>query len=131
VPVKFDEYADREFEFDPALRPGTNGRKIIDFLLEHPATGFTPSEIRDAIDIPRGSVGPTLQRLEERDLVRHEEPYWAIGADHRLASYSAMLLSMKSIEERDEYDWDDVDPEAWSVNPEDAREAQREHRDER
>jgi mRNA-degrading endonuclease toxin of MazEF toxin-antitoxin module len=32
-------------------------------------------------DIQQGSIGPTLRRLAERDLVQHESPYWAATAE--------------------------------------------------
>jgi hypothetical protein len=54
--------------------------------------------------------------LEERQLVRHKKPYWAIGEDDRLAAYGGMLSSMEAIEDRhppeDEDEWVEnaVDP---------------------
>ena len=100
MPVRFDEYAALDHEFDPALREGSNGHRILSFLAAYPEQGFTPKEIHEAIGVPLGSVGPTLQRLKERDLVRHREPYWAIGEDDRVGTYVGMLNSLKTVDDR-------------------------------
>lgn len=44
---------------------GTNKAKIIKLLYSHPHLGNKPSEIRDSIDIPKGSVTTTLLRLHD------------------------------------------------------------------
>jgi type IV secretory pathway ATPase VirB11/archaellum biosynthesis ATPase len=48
---------------------GLTGRRILERLAQHPKLGFTPSELADALEILRGSVGTTRSRLEERGLV--------------------------------------------------------------
>lgn len=115
MPVDFRQYdpdEDRGFR----LTEGTNAYDILQHLAEHPDKGFTPKEISQATDIPRGSVGTTLARLEDRSLVRHKEPYWAIGEDDRLAAYGGMLHGLEAIEARDGDDrwagWEEtaVDP---------------------
>ena len=58
-------------------------------------------EIHEVTGVTRGSVGKTLQRLEERQLVRHAEPYWAIGDDDRVGAYLGMLSSLESVAERE------------------------------
>lgn len=81
------------FEDEPAdvleLREGTNPHRILRFLAENSDQAFTQTEIHEATDVKRGSVGAVLSRLEERGLVRHRGRYWAIGEDDRLASYAA------------------------------------------
>lgn len=108
MPVKFDEYSEAD-DPDLPVEPGSNGHAILLFLSRHPEMGFTPTEIHEHVDIPMGSIGPTLKRLEERELVRHKGSYWAIGEDDRLASYDALLHSMESFPEEDA-EWSDV---AW------------------
>lgn len=100
MPVRFDEYVDIDHDFDPMLREGSNGHRVLSFLADHPGQGFTPKEVREATDVPKGSVGPTLQRLKERDLVRHSEPYWAIEEDDRVGTYVGMLNSLKTVDDR-------------------------------
>lgn len=117
MPVRFDEYETRSSDFEWMPRPGSNAHAILSFLLEQPETGFTPSEIATATDVPKGSVGPTLQRLHRRDLVRHKEPYWAIGDDDRVAAYEATLHGLRSIHDRYGDDgWGDVDRKAYEVD---------------
>ena len=77
MPVQFDQY-------DPengSIRAGSNAGQILRFLAQSPESGFAPREIANHLGLAKGSVGPTLQRLEERGLVRHKEPFWAIGID--------------------------------------------------
>lgn len=77
----------REFENAPetdlrATGEGTtNAERVLSFLSAHSEQAFTPKEVREATDIPRGSIGVVLSRLEERGLVRHRGDYWAIGDD--------------------------------------------------
>jgi len=101
--VEFEEYQESSDnrEFDWTLQEGSNSHKILAFLAEHPDQGFTPKEIHDATGVTRGSVGKTLQRLEERQLVRHAEPYWAIGEDDRVGTYLSMVSSLETISQRE------------------------------
>jgi DNA-binding transcriptional ArsR family regulator len=106
MPVEFEKYResrddDDDDDFDWTLREGSNAHTILSFLAEHPEQGFTPKEIHEATDVTRGSVGKTLQRLEERQLVRHAEPYWAIGEDDRVGAYLGMLSSLDTVTERE------------------------------
>ena len=120
MPVDFEQY-DPDESGGLRLTAETNARVILEFLADNPAQGFTPKEIADATDVPRGSVGSTLSRLEERALVRHREPYWAIGDDDRLATYASMLHGLESAADRfEDDDWSGwretaVDPRAEST----------------
>jgi predicted transcriptional regulator of viral defense system len=88
MPISVDQ-----FEEEPAdvldLQEGTQPYRILRFLAEHSDQAFTQTEIHEATEIKRGSVGAALSRLEDRGLVRHRGRYWAIGEDDRLASYAA------------------------------------------
>lgn len=65
----------------------TNAETLLAFLADSPDKAFTPKEIHEATDVPRGSVGVVLSRLEDRGLVRHRGDYWAItDDDERLQS---------------------------------------------
>lgn len=121
MPVEFEPYDPDDGGPRLELSEDSNAYKILSFLAGHPETGFTPREVSEETDVPRNSVGVTLSRLEERDLVRHKEPYWAIGDDDRLASYAGMLHGTRAAAERfGDEDWGDwqetaVDPR----NPDD------------
>lgn len=128
MPVQFDDYEAGAEDADWTVTEGSNAYEILSFLIEHPDTGFTPSEIAEATGIPKGSVGPTLQRLHERDLVRHKEPYWAIGDGDRVTAYETMIRSMEAIHDREGGEWADVDPEEYAADEDeldDWRERQR------
>ena len=103
MPVEFEEYRKSSSSdgFDWTLREGSNAHTILSFLAEHPEQGFTPKELHEATGVARGSVGKTLQRLEERQLVRHAEPYWAIGENDRVDTYLGMVSSLDAVAERE------------------------------
>lgn len=126
MPVKFDEY-------DPVdtdgrlldLGEGTNAQTILAFLLEHGEYGFTPKEIHEATGVARGSVSPTLLRLDEHGLVRHKGNQWAAAADDRIAAYQGTYLSLEAISDRHADDWYANNP-GWEDDIEDLRERERE-----
>lgn len=66
---------------DDGPKPDTNAHKILSFLEEHADQAFTQTEIAEATDVPRGSIGPTLVRLRETGRVDHRGTYWRIS-DH-------------------------------------------------
>lgn len=115
MPVDFSSY-DHDDKHTLQLTEGSNAHTLLTFLAAHPEQGFTPKELSEATEIPRGSVGTTLSRLHDRGLVRHKEPYWAIGDDDRLASYGATRHGLLAADDRfgdDDFgDW-----EATAVDP--------------
>jgi predicted transcriptional regulator len=71
----------------PDLAPDTTQRAVYRFLLEHADQAFYQREIDDVVDVPVGSVGPTLKRLEEHDFVEHHNLFWTIAdPGHAVAS---------------------------------------------
>lgn len=103
MPVDFDTYTPDQGRLD--LSEGTNAASILALLLEHPDIGFTPAEISEQTGIPRGSINPTLARLEAAGLVRHKGDYWAAAEDDRLAAASAAVLGIKAASETHADDW--------------------------
>lgn len=75
MPISRDEF-DR---FDPTEDEPTNAERVVRFLAEHRDQAFRASEIAAATDVDSNSIHPVLTRLKDRNLVRHKEPYWAIG----------------------------------------------------
>lgn len=117
MPVDFEPYAPDE---GGGLRlvEGSNAHAILRFLAEHPRMGFTPKEIAEATGLPRGSVGTTLARLGEADLVRHKEPYWSLGEDDRLGAYAAVVHGLEAAATR----FGDDDWSGWEAHAVDPRE---------
>jgi len=103
VPISIDR-----FDEEPAdvldLQEGTQPYRILRFLAENGDQAFTQTEIHEATDIKRGSVGAALSRLGDRGLVRHRGRYWAIAADDRLASYAAQIQSSSESTSDDYYE---------------------------
>ncbi|WP_137291523.1 MarR family transcriptional regulator [Natronorubrum halophilum] len=92
----------------------TNGRRILEFLAANPETGYRAGELTEELEIPRGSVGTTLSRLESRGLVRHEGQYWAIDP----AAYDARTASaigLKTVAEQFDGDYYDGNPD-WDAD---------------
>ncbi|WP_394741860.1 MarR family transcriptional regulator [Natronococcus roseus] len=118
MPVRFDEYDPDEHQID--LGEGTNANRILTFLLENPEYGFTPKEIHEATGVARGSVSPTLLRLEDHGLVRHKGDQWAAASDERIAAYRGMHVSLEAIADRQSDDWYANNPD-WDEDVEDLR----------
>jgi DNA-binding transcriptional ArsR family regulator len=121
MPVKFDEYEAASEAVEWAIDPESNAYTILAFLARHPEVGFTPSEIHEATELPRGSVGTTLRRLEERGFLRHKEPYWAVDREG-LKAYEAILTSVRTVEDATTYDWTDADPDDYRIGLDAVRE---------
>ncbi len=88
MPINIDRFDDEPTDVLD-IKEGTQPHTILTFLAANDEQAFTQTEIHDATEIPRGSVGVVLSRLEERGLVRHRGRYWAIVEDERLASSAA------------------------------------------
>lgn len=102
MPINIDQF-DEEPGDVLNLQTGTRPYRIIQFLAEHSEQAFTQTELHEATDIKRGSIGAVLSRLEERDLVRHRGRYWAIVEDDRLASYAAQTQASSASTADDYY----------------------------
>lgn len=74
MPISIDEFESR----DPEKRE-TNAERVVRFLARNRDKAYKAIEIAKATDIKENSIHPVLNRLEERGLIRHREPYWAIG----------------------------------------------------
>lgn len=74
MPVSIDEFESP----DPENRE-TNAERVVRFLAQNRDKAYKAVEIVEATDVDENSIHPVLNRLEESGLVRHREPYWAIG----------------------------------------------------
>ena len=103
MPVDFETHDPGNPRVD--LSKGTNARRLLEMLLQTPTVGYTPAELAAETGVPRGSVGPTLNRLEAAGLVRHKEPYWAATEDDRIASATAAFLGVEATGSAYSDDW--------------------------
>ena len=113
MPISRDEFRsiDEDGENLPDLSVDTTQGTVYRFLLEHADQAFRQREIVTAVDVPEGSVGPTLQRLEQHGLVEHRDHFWTI-ADAEHAVVSAGLHSATTADEIDG-GFSDADVDAW------------------
>ena len=75
MPISIDRFD----EYDSSERPETNAQRVLRFLVTNRDKAFKATEIAEGADVNENSVQPVLNRLRKRDLVRHKEPYWAVG----------------------------------------------------
>ena len=108
MPVDFENYHPSDLP-----REDTHGRRILEHLAENPELGFRPTELADELDIPEGSVGTTLRRLEARGFVRHKGDYWAINAEAYDAQ-TASAIGLDAVAEAFRGDYYDQNPE-WAA----------------
>jgi predicted transcriptional regulator of viral defense system len=102
MPINIDRFED-ESEDALTIEEGTQPHTILTLLSAQNEQAFTQTEIHEATDIPRGSVGVVLSRLEDRGLVRHRGRYWAIAEDDRLASYATQQAASSASTTDDYY----------------------------
>jgi sugar-specific transcriptional regulator TrmB len=112
MPVDFETYHPTELPDED-----TNGRRILEFLAAHPSQGYRAGELADELDIPRGSVGTTLGRLESRGFVRHKGEYWAINPE-AYDAHTASLIGLETIAEQFKGDYFDQNPD-WDADLDD------------
>lgn len=74
MPISIDD-----FESHDSTERRTNAERVLRFLAQNRDKAYRAIEIADATAVDENSIHPVLNRLEERELVRHREPYWAIG----------------------------------------------------
>ena len=74
MPISIDEFESHEPEEEM-----TNAERVLRFLVRNDDKAYKAAEIADVAGVDRNSVHPVLKRLREQELVRHREPYWAVG----------------------------------------------------
>jgi predicted transcriptional regulator of viral defense system len=110
VPIDIERFEEDSVD---ELRLGgqTNAETILSFLSSTPEKAFTPKEIHKATEVPRGSVGVVLSRLEERGLVRHRGEYWAIADDEDTEETLTAMATARAVTDR----FGPEDPDQWGV----------------
>lgn len=78
MPVHLDSH-----DPDLDLTPGTTKSDIVAFLYDNPDLGYKPAELRDYLDIPRGTATATLTRLCNEGLVGKTRDGYYHALDHR------------------------------------------------
>lgn len=65
------------------IRPGTNKAAIIKLLYGNTNLAYTPAEVQDALELPRGTTSTTLSRLHDDGLIRKTSDGLYHGLEHR------------------------------------------------
>lgn len=89
----------------------TNAEQVLAFLSTNAGSAFTPSEIQDDTDVPRGSIGVVLSRLEAKGLVDHRGEYWAIADTEDAAVTLSASATARAATDR----FGREDPEEWGA----------------
>ncbi|MFC7080756.1 MarR family transcriptional regulator [Halorussus caseinilyticus] len=102
-----------EEKSESELADMTNGERVLRFLAHNDNRAFKPAEIAEQTGVNKNSIGNVLGRLEDRELVRHKGPYWAITDDEeRLASFSTYFQTTSALNER----LGEEDPDEWAAH---------------
>jgi hypothetical protein len=82
---------DHDAEID--LRPGTTKSDIVAYLYQNPEWGYSPQDVKEALDIPRGTATTTLKRLYDDDYIGKTDDgyYHALGDRDDIRRYVANL----------------------------------------
>ena len=75
------------------LRPGTTKLEIVVYLYQNPEWGYSPQEIKENLDIPRGTATTTLKRLYDDDYIGKTDDgyYHALSDREDIRRYVANL----------------------------------------
>lgn len=96
MPISTDRFTHLD-EDSITLAEGTNAHEIMAFFVTHPEEAFRRSELIEQTEVKEGSIGPTLQRLRERGLVRHRQNYWALGHEEHLGQVAGLTSTFEAI----------------------------------
>jgi len=75
------------------LRPGTTKSDIVAFLYHNPEWGYSPTEVKEELDIPRGTATTTLKRLYDDDYIGKTDDgyYHALSEREDIRRYVSSL----------------------------------------
>ncbi|MFB6131866.1 MAG: PaaX domain-containing protein [Halanaeroarchaeum sp.] len=104
------------------IRPDSNKAKIIKLLYQDTNLGYKPAEIRQTLDIARGSTSTTLSRLHDDGLIGKTSDGLYHGFDHRddLRRFARSLVQLDAMFDR--YPDPGYDPENVEQTGETAKE---------
>lgn len=75
------------------LRPGTTKSDIVAYLYQNPEWGYSPQDLKEALDIPRGTATTTLKRLYDDDYIGKTDDgyYYALSGREDIRRYVSSL----------------------------------------
>ncbi|WP_245549699.1 helix-turn-helix domain-containing protein [Natronococcus occultus] len=96
MPISIDEFD----EYESRDQHDTNARRVVRFLAENHEQAFKATEIAEATEVNENSIQPVLNRLRSRGLVRHKQPYWAIGDLERVRNAFVFRSTTEFLDEK-------------------------------
>ena len=75
------------------LRPGTTRSDIVAYLYRNPEWGYSPQDVKEALDIPRGTATTTLKRLYDDGYLGKTDDgyYYALSEREDIRRYVSSL----------------------------------------
>ena len=75
------------------LRPGTTRSEIVAYLYRNPEWGYSPQDVKEALDIPRGTATTTLKRLYDDSYLGKTDDgyYYALSEREDIRRYVSSL----------------------------------------
>jgi len=120
MPVRIEEFESGMLPDGPSVP-----EKVLVYLYTNRDKAFTRSEIATEIEEDPNTVGTTLSRLKQRNLVRHKGEYWAIIADLDEVHDAYNLHTVT--EQLDDEDGG-IDPDEWdAVAPDEPHPSERDY----
>lgn len=76
-----------------SLRPGTTKSDLVAYLYQNPEWGYSPQELKETLDIPRGTATTTLKRLYDDDYIGKTDDgyYYALRERDDIRRYVSSL----------------------------------------
>ncbi|WP_049917615.1 winged helix-turn-helix transcriptional regulator [Haloferax denitrificans] len=76
-----------------SLRPGTTKSDLVAYLYQNSEWGYSPQELKEALDIPRGTATTTLKRLYDDDYIGKTDDgyYYALSERDDIRRYVSSL----------------------------------------
>lgn len=109
MPVHLEEH-DAELN----LRPGTTKSDIVAHLYKNPEWGYSPKDIKNELDVPRGTATTTLKRLYEEGYIGKTDD----GYYHALSEREDIRRYVSSLDQTHRMFGHHRDPDAAPETPE-------------
>lgn len=119
MPIDIDTF-ERESTFEG--EEPTNAERVLGFLTRNDDKAWTRAEIADGTDLDPNVVSSVLNRLKDRQLVRHKSPYWALGNRERVRRAYDFSDTLDALNEQ----LGEEDMDEWRENAPDEHPSQRE-----
>ena len=83
----------KDHDAELTLRPGTTKSDIVAYLYQNPEWGYSPKDLKKALDIPRGTATTTLKRLYDDDYIGKTDDgyYYALNDRKDIRRYVSSL----------------------------------------